>query len=860
MSDDSDPQNYTVGWICALHTEYVAAQTFLDEKHEGPSYISPQDNNSYTLGRVGQHNVVIAVLPDGEYGLSSAACVARDMLHSFPNIRVGLMVGIGGGAPSLKHDIRLGDVVVGVPNNGKGGVVQYDFGKAIQGQEFQETGFLNQPPTLLRTAVSGLMAQHDIKGNQLREAKGYSRPEATADRLYRSQVIHPLNSETVCAVACSDNPSNLIKRPERDEDDDDPAIHYSLIASANKLMKDAIVQDELIAKKDILCFEMEAAGLINHFPCLVIHGICNYSDSHKNKEWQGYAAMTAAAYAKGLLYKISPKMVNAEKKISTILSDIAKDHQDIAKEHLKSQKDLNQDRQLREEHECHQLFRLTTSGKDSTYEWYKDRVDERVEDTCLWFLKHEHFQSWLKQESGPLLVTADPGCGKSVLAKYLINNGLPQSATIYYFFFKDQDQNTSCQALYAVLHQLFSQKPPLIKHAITQFHTDGQGLINSIESLWKILQAAIRDPKAGPIIIVFNALDKCAESEFAGLMRNIERQFHSDQSSDNKLKYLLICRPYEQITSQFHGLFESFPNIRIPGEEESDAISQEVNHVITHRVNQLSAKKKLSSHSRDYLKARLQKTSHRTYLWKTLKGIESIINTLPKSINEAYEQILNKSKQDKEVRKALGIVLAAGRPLTVLEMKLAMNIDDIDDTAQDGTIQTVHDINLEDENDFQSRLRSLCGFFISIYYSKHHSITTRQAHNILAELCVLYLNLFNSSISPTIEADGEVSHSADGNGFFIYASQNWGAHFRKADIMDNAAIIPITLRICNPGSKSYSAWFKIYQQSTYYSPIGNLTDLIIALYYGHRAIVKLLVEKGADVEAKDKMYSRTPLL
>ena len=100
----SDPNDYTVGWICAITTEYVAAQAFLDEKHDGPEYVSRNDNNDYTLGKVGKHNVVIAVLPDGEYGTSTATSVARDMLHSFPNIRIGLMVGIGGGAPSLKHD------------------------------------------------------------------------------------------------------------------------------------------------------------------------------------------------------------------------------------------------------------------------------------------------------------------------------------------------------------------------------------------------------------------------------------------------------------------------------------------------------------------------------------------------------------------------------------------------------------------------------------------------------------------------------------------------------------------------------------------------------------------------------------
>jgi nucleoside phosphorylase len=110
-------------------------------------------------------------------------------------------------------------------------------------------------------------------------------------------------------------------RPERTEEEDNPTIHYGLIASANQLMKDATVRDKLVAEKDVLCFEMEAAGLMNQFPCLVIRGICDYSDSHKNKEWQGYAAMAAAAYAKDLLCRVPPNKVEAEKKIGETLSD-----------------------------------------------------------------------------------------------------------------------------------------------------------------------------------------------------------------------------------------------------------------------------------------------------------------------------------------------------------------------------------------------------------------------------------------------------------------------------------------------------------------------------------------------------------
>lgn len=131
------------------------------------------------------------------FRISSAAGVAKDMLHSFPNVRIGLMVGIGGGAPKSKQDIRLGDVVVSASSNGNSAVFQYDFGKAVQGQEFRETGVLNQPPTVLRVAVNGLMTQYKRKGHQIdtsinnilmknpRLKREFKRPESSTDRLYQ---------------------------------------------------------------------------------------------------------------------------------------------------------------------------------------------------------------------------------------------------------------------------------------------------------------------------------------------------------------------------------------------------------------------------------------------------------------------------------------------------------------------------------------------------------------------------------------------------------------------------------------------------------------------------------------------------
>lgn len=322
-----NPEDFTVGWICAIPTEYVAAQALLDETYDEQLELG-NNKNEYAFGRIGEHKVVISVLPLGEYGTASASRVAEGMIYSFPNLRIALMVGIGGGAPSRKNDIRLGDVVVSTPSGGNGGVFQYDYGKTIQGRDFQPTGFLDQPPSILRAALAGLKTSYEMKGHKLDEAidkaladlprlrKKYKRPDPTTDRLYRSDIVHK-NDDEPCDSGCGDDPSHLIIRSPRDEDEDDPAIHYGLIASGNQLMKDAQIRDDFAAERGILCFEMEAAGLMNHFPCLVIRGICDYSDSHKNKAWQGYAAMVAAAYAKDLLKRIAPQQVHKQETVAT---------------------------------------------------------------------------------------------------------------------------------------------------------------------------------------------------------------------------------------------------------------------------------------------------------------------------------------------------------------------------------------------------------------------------------------------------------------------------------------------------------------------------------------------------------------
>ncbi|KLJ05884.1 hypothetical protein EMPG_10685 [Blastomyces silverae] len=303
---------YTVALVCALPLEAAAAETMLDNKHPELSK-SDGDYNSYTLGDISGHDVVIVCLPSGVYGTVSAATVTAQMRSTFHYIRFGLMVGIGGGAPSVSQDIRLGDIVVSKPTGTFGGVIQYDFGKAVNDGKFQQTGTMNQPPQVLLNAIARLqrdeilgdsigiskMCSNILSNTSATMKKIYSKPALEHDVLFDAAYDHPEGNET--CTNCKED--HIIQRDIRASDE--PRIHYGLIASGNQVIKDGKKRDRFAKEYGILCFEMEAAGLMNQLPCLVIRGICDYSDSHKKKEWQGYAALAAAAYAKILLGVVS---------------------------------------------------------------------------------------------------------------------------------------------------------------------------------------------------------------------------------------------------------------------------------------------------------------------------------------------------------------------------------------------------------------------------------------------------------------------------------------------------------------------------------------------------------------------------
>ncbi|KAG7433975.1 Regulatory protein AfsR [Fusarium oxysporum f. sp. raphani] len=303
-----NPKDYKVAWIAPLEIEAKAALYLLDERHSGRFPVDRGDDYVFHAGAMGGHNIIIATLPAGqEYGTGSAAALASQLKKFFPNLWFGLLVGVAAGLPDLSRvparDIRLGDVLVGLPDGESAGLVPYDLGKET------EDGF--QP---LRLGHSLAMTEPIV-----RAAIGSIKLEAPDDTKvflpYYEKIRNcehstgtfadPGQDNDILYLACGNGQEKVVERSRRSKSNyQRTRVWYGPIGSGDKLLKNAQKRNELRDRHGIIGLEMEAAGTMNRIPVGVIRGVCDYGDRHKNKNWQPYAAAMAASYARALLDEI----------------------------------------------------------------------------------------------------------------------------------------------------------------------------------------------------------------------------------------------------------------------------------------------------------------------------------------------------------------------------------------------------------------------------------------------------------------------------------------------------------------------------------------------------------------------------
>jgi len=268
-----------------------------------------------------------------------------------------------------------------------------------------------------------------------------------------------------------------------------------------------------------------------------------------------------------------------------------------------------------DQHRCHRVFKI------STYEQHKNINPNRVEGTCEWALKSSEYQHWWESSHNDLLwISADPGCGKSVLAKSLVDNvwnASTPTVSVCYFFFKDNDeQNNLATALCAILHQFFGMQPQLLWHALPSWGKSQDKIWQEVDELWRILMAATSDPSSSCTICIFDALDVCQSHDQRQLIQKLKDFLTPSLSTQRSwLEFFVTSQPYDEIQDGFRSVAESFPHIHLRGEEENDQIHKEISLVVKIRVVELGESLKLKPKTQGWLEEELLQMEHRTYPW-----------------------------------------------------------------------------------------------------------------------------------------------------------------------------------------------------------------------------------------------------
>ncbi|CRK16860.1 hypothetical protein BN1708_011852 [Verticillium longisporum] len=290
----------------------------------------------------------------------------------------------------------------------------------------------------------------------------------------------------------------------------------------------------------------------------------------------------------------------------------------------------NQDQQTQRDAEERTRRRDLLIGRFKKVQ-YEERMQinpRRVANTCEWFCRHEKFLAWLDSCTGLLVVSAEPGCGKSVLSRYLIEEYLPASdkiakARICYFFFKDTpEQRSAASAICSLLHSLFVREPLLADHCESLINQAGGDLTSHLASLWNVLEKALSHSSCPPVVCILDALDECESAEIQQLISLATRYSRrtAGELGQGTVRFLVTTRTIPLILKHLHVSDQGRIHLDGDGKTEKDLIQKEIQLVVEHRLSELAEKKRLDGLKRKILKDgfALKGGEDRTYLWASL--------------------------------------------------------------------------------------------------------------------------------------------------------------------------------------------------------------------------------------------------
>ncbi|KAH1315402.1 hypothetical protein KXV70_001970 [Aspergillus fumigatus] len=867
------PDSYAIAWITALPIERAAAEAMLDEEHAAPTGFTRHqaDANVYTWGRVGEHNVVIASLAAGDYGTTSAATTASNLLASLPSIRVGLLVGIGGGIarPDEGYDIRLGDIVVSQPSGTIGGVCQYDLIKAKPGDKRELKGFLGRPPTVLLNALTGIQANHERKDSKVscflqemleknpkmrkrsRQSPGYAHQGFNNDRLFKAFCDHvPGPDCRGCDTA------DEVQREPRDTTD--PVIHYGIIASGNTLVKDAAARDRIVADlgEDCICFEMEASGLMNHFPCLVIRGICDYADSHKNDRWQRYASASAAAYAKELLAYVPVTEVQETKRVLEVLQLVQQQIDSVRQTTVATKATTDSIRSdLRTD-----KIRVWLNPPDPSTNANHART-LRHEGSGSWLLENPLFQSWQSGSRRHLWLHGLAGCGKTVLSATVLdylakgNDGLILS---FFFDFSDIAKQTWDGMLRSLAFQLYQGGVNSASHldALFQAHRNGRDQ-PTIQALSGIVFTMLVDQRK--VFIVLDALDESKTRDDVIL-------WIKDVISRLELAHvqlLYTSRPEYEFLHHIPPLIGEQNCLPV----DKEAVNFDIQSWVTAQLSQRRdfTEKPLSQGLLEEIRKKVGGGADGMFRWAFCQmdslarcrheaSMEEALASLPLNLNETYERMMESiptEVKDDAIR-LLQFLVHSDRPLTLAEAKEVIATQ-IKNKSQGFHIKRrlfcetdvlYYCPNLVAIVHTTVKELHLAHFSVKEYLLGENHFRIPTASISITRTCLTYLT------------DIKGSHREIRRGFPMarYAAKIWTRHAALAQGIED--IVQMTVKFLEKEA-TFQRWARLYQADVSWKgypgpPRGS--RLYYACFDGLVAPARELIGKGVDVNAQGGLY------
>ncbi|CAG7561908.1 unnamed protein product [Fusarium equiseti] len=879
----------------------------LDEEHPALRVQSEQDGNNYLLGRIGPHNVAVTSLPQA--GTNRAATAAKSMQTTFPNVRFCLMVGVGGGVPrkdSSWNDVRLGDVVVSEPTEQGGGVIQYDLGKReVDG--FRRLGTLNKPPGLLLSAMKTLhttknlsRAISDLVNDAFMDEEDpdeeWTYPKRARDVLFNTdyyQTTKSIDLLVACGAAlffpaiyleawpwnterqrsclslfiwtsCFMSSlwiitiwylrSKPVRRTPRRTNR--PKIHYGNIGSGNSVIKNAVERDELAKRDNVICFEMEAAGIMDDFPCLVIRGISDYADSYKRWDWQPYASAVAAAYGRKLLHTISPigvKEMKAMRKITQGVQRIEKQTRELVLEE-----------QIREEERYLNWLTPIDHGNK-----HRDVLRQRQAETGQWVLESKKFQKWLcatKPET--LLCPGIPGAGKTFIAATVIDRLQQQfrhdtdiAVLFIYFDFNRQIEQTAENLIASLVKQLARLRPGTLSRLYQDHQRD------QTRPSWEELSKALHTVAAlyTKLFLVVDAVDECQND--GTRKRFLQAIF--DLQAQTRTNILGSSRHDTEIQQKFQN----------SAVLEIHAGSQDIERYIDGNMHKLpdfvESSRELSSKIKKQIIARVDGMFLLATLYVNLligqiseNDLMEVLFMLPtggQAYDGAYEKCMERierqiGKRKELARKLLAWVTCAERPLTESELEQALAVKIGQSSLDKGDIpqEMVEVCAGLVRVDPESREIRLVHFTTKEYFQRTQERWFPEAQSIITMTCITYI-AFDAFQTGMCWTEEELETRIRSNPLYTYAAKYWGRHARhvsqvRQDITLNFLLNLAKTEACAqamrvPGSRGFL---------TMRCKAQSMTGLHIVAGFGLNDILELLLQSGCELDARNG-WENTPL-